>query len=158
MTVTECVYTRVHPDCTTRDLGKRGCSPPMGDMSDQSFAIDMDHDNSPTDRNRTHCDFLFVGSLSGEDDEWVVPLELKRGAVGASEARGQLQAGADTADQLVPQRADFRFHPIVVSGRMDSYERAQLRKSSHKIRFRGKHYTAERMRCRDELAAVLRRL
>ena len=78
MTVTESVRSQVGPGCVTRQCRKRGCSLSLADTSQQSFAIDMDHPESPVDRNQRHCDYLFVGSLSTTRDEWIVPLELKK--------------------------------------------------------------------------------
>ena len=157
MTVVRAVRSAVCPGCITRRFREEGCSLSLNGTSSQAFAVDMNHDDSPIDRNQTHCDFLFVGSLSGEIEEWVVPIELKRGTIGASEARDQLQAGADAANELVPHGLDFRFLPIAVSGSMNSAERARLRKNSHKIRFRGRQVLAERIRCGSQLADTLRR-
>ena len=157
MTVTQVVRSAIPRGCITRRCREEGCSLSLSGTSQQAFAIDMNHDDSPSDQNQTHCDFLFVGSLSGQNEEWVVPIELKRGEIGASEARDQLQAGADAADQLVPHGLDFRFLPLAVSRSMNSAERAQLRKDSHKIRFRGRRVLAERTRCGSQLADILRR-
>ena len=157
MTVIQAVRSAVCPGCITRRCREEGCSLSLNGTSQQSFAVDMNHDDSPVDRNQTHCDFLFMGSLSGENEEWVVPIELKRGAIGASEARDQLQAGADAADRLVPHGLEFQFLPLAVSGSMNPAERAQLRKNSHKIHFRGRRVLAERTRCGSQLAGILRR-
>ena len=155
MTVTQAVRSTVRPGCITRRCREERCSISLTGTSQQAFAIDMNRDDSPVDQNQTHCDFLFVGSLSGQNEEWVVPIELKRGAIGATEARDQLQAGADAADQLVPRELDFRFLPLAVSGRLAQAERAQLRKNSHKIRFRGRRVLIKRVRCSSRLADTL---
>ena len=157
MTVTQSVRSQVGPGCVTRQCRKRGCSLSLVDTSRQSFVIDMDHAESPVDRNQTHCDFLFIGSPSSAHDEWVVPIELKRGGIGAAEAKEQLQAGADIADRLAPHGSDPRFRPIAVSGSMDRYEQIQLRKSLNKIVFRGARMTVVRVRCGSPLADALRR-
>ena len=156
MTVTQEVREAVSDGCITRRCREQGCSLYLNGTSQQAFAIDMNHDDSPIDRNQTHCDFLFVGSLSGKTEEWIVPIELKRGAISAGEARDQLQAGADAADRLVPRELDLRFLPLAVSGSMARAERDQLRKSSHRIRFRRQMVLAERTRCGSELADILR--
>ena len=157
MTVTQSVRSAIPRGCITRECREQSCSLSLSRTSQQSFAIDMNHDDSPVDRNQTHCDFLFVGGLSGQSEEWVIPIELKRGAISASEARDQLQAGADAADRLVPRELDLRFLPLAVSGSMARAERDQLRKSSHRIRFRRQLVLAERTRCGSELADILRR-
>ena len=156
MTVTQSVRSAIPRGCITRECREQSCSLSLGRTSQQSFAIDMNHDDSPVDQNQTHCDFLFVGGLSGQSEEWVVPIELKRGAISASEARDQLQAGADAADRLVPHGLDFRFLPLAVSGRLAQAERAQLRKNSHMIRFRDRRVLIERVRCGSQLADTLR--
>ena len=151
MTITQEVRDAVSDECITRRCREQGCLLSLNGTSQQAFAIDMNHDDSPVDQNQTHCDFLFVGSLAGETEEWVVPIELKRGAISAGEAREQLQAGADAADRLVPRDLDLRFLPLAVSGSMARAERDQLRKSSHRIRFRRRMVLAERTRCGSEL-------
>ena len=156
MTITQEVRDEVSDACITRRCREQGCLLSLNGTSQQAFAIDMNHDDSPVDQNETHCDFLFVGSLAGETEEWIVPIELKRGAISASEARDQLQAGADAADRLVPHGMEFRFLPLAVSGKMHTAERARLRKNSHKIRFRSQRVLVERTRCDSELSNVLR--
>ena len=160
MTVSQAVRSGVPVGCITRRCREQGCSLSLNGTSQQAFVIDMNHDDSPIDRNQTHCDFLFVGSLSGKTEEWIVPIELKRGAIGADEARDQLQAGADAADCLAPNELspEPEFLPLAVSGRLAQAERAQLRKSSHMIRFRGRRVLVERARCGSQLADILRRV
>lgn len=157
MTVTQEVRSAVSDGCVTRRCREAGCSLSLSGTSQQAFAIDMNHADSPVDQDQTRCDFLFVGSLTGQDDEWVVPIELKSGAISAGEARDQLQAGAHAAERLVPQGFDPKFLPLAVSGSMARAERDQLRKSSHRIRFRRQMVLAERTRCGSELADRLRR-
>ena len=157
MTIAQEVRDAVSDACITRRCREQGCLLSLSGTSQQAFVVDMNHDESPVDRNQTHCDFLFVGSLSGQDEEWVVPIELKRGEISAGEARDQLQAGADAADRLVPRDLDLRFLPLAVSGSMPRAERDRLRKSSHRIRFRRQMVLAERTRCGSELADILRR-
>ena len=157
MTIAQEVREAVSDGCITRRCREAGCSLSLSGTSQQAFAINLNHADSPVDQNRTHCDFLFVGSLSGQDEEWVVPIELKRGAISAGEARDQLQAGADAAERLVPSRRDCRFLPLAVSGSMARAERDQLRKDSHRVGFRGRQFLAERVRCGSQLAQALRR-
>ena len=158
MTITKEVRDAVSDACITRRCREQNCVLSLNGTSQQAFAIDMNHDDSPVDQNQTHCDFLFVGSLAGETEEWIVPIELKKGEISAGEARDQLQAGADAADRLVPRDLDLRFLPLAVSGSMARAERNQLRKSSHRIRFRSQMVLAERTRCGSELADILRRV
>ena len=157
MTLAQGVRDAVSDTCITRQCREQGCSLSLNGTSHQAFAIDMNHDDSPVDQNQTHCDFLFVGSLAGEAEEWIVPIELKRGEISAGEAMDQLQAGADAADRLVPRDLDLRFLPLAVSGSMARAERDQLRKSSHRIRFRRQMVLVERTRCGSQLADILRR-
>ena len=158
MTLTQAVRSAISQACITRRCREEGCSLSLSGTSQQAFAIDMNHDDAPIDQNQTHCDFLFVGSRDRETEEWVVPIELKRGAIGADEARDQLQAGADAAECLVPNELPLRFLPLAVSGSVKRAERAKLRKSSHEIRFRRRRVLIERVRCGSPLADILRRV
>ena len=157
MTITQKVRDAVSEACITRECREAGCSLSLNDTSQQAFAIDMNRDDSPVDQNQTHCDFLFVGTLAGEAEEWIVPIELKKGEIGATEARDQLQAGADAADSLVPNELTPKFLPLAVSGSVKRAERTEMRKSSHMIRFRRQRFLIERVRCGSQLADILRR-
>ena len=156
MTIAQKVRDAVSDTCITRRCREQSCSLSLNGTSQQAFAIDMNHNDSPVDQNQTHCDFLFVGSLAGETEEWIVPIELKKGAISAGEAREQLQAGADAADSLVPNELTPKFLPLAVSGSVKRAERTEMRKSSHMIRFRRQRFLIERVRCDSQLADVLR--
>ena len=156
MTVAQSVRSQVGPGCITRRCRKGKCAILLGGTSRQSFAIDMDHPEAPTRQAVRRCDFLFVGSLVNDYDEWVVPLELKEGDVRVSEVRLQLQAGASVADGLVPQGAAVNFRPVVVSGRIHKSERAKLRNLTNRIAFRGQRRVITRLKCGTQLAVALR--
>ena len=155
MTLVEEVRKAVSDGCITRRCREQSCSLSLNGTSQQAFAIDMNHADSPVDQDQTRCDFLFLGSLTGQDDEWVVPIELKRGEIGATEARDQLQAGAKAAERLVPRGRDCRFLPLAVSRSMARAERDRLRKDSHRVGFRGRRFLVERVRCGSQLAHAL---
>ena len=114
------------------------------------ITVDMDCHIDP---NQVRCDFLFVGRLKTANDEWVIPMELKRGQVKASGVIDQLQAGAKAAEHLVPQKANVEFQPIVASGRINPEQSRIL--SSKKVVFRGKKFAIRRIECGSSITTAI---
>ena len=97
----------------------------------------------------SRCDFV----LACDAGNRVAALELKAGALRASEVLTQLRAGAQFAEGIVPQNEDVKFRPIaVVGGKVHFSERGKLRKRNSRVRFRGKPVPIELLRCGDSIA------
>ena len=112
----------------------------------------MDCPELPIATNETRCDYLFIGN-----ENWVAPLELKRGRVDAGEVAAQLRAGAAFAERIVPSGADVRFRPVVgYGGKLPRSQSEALKRKGAKVRFRGKEYEVRAIRCGRQLAQVLR--
>ena len=122
----------------------------LGGVPKGHILIDMDCHIDP---NQVRCDFLFVGRLKTAENEWVIPMELKRGQVKARGVVDQLQAGAKAAERLVPQKADVEFQPIVASGRINPEQNRIL--SSKKVVFRGKKFAIRRIACGSSLTTAI---
>lgn len=151
------VRSRVNGTCIAEGkIRKKGCSVSLRERSQNHLVIDLDKLNAPQNQDQTRCDYLFVENILGESG-WVVPLELKRGGVEASEVVRQLQAGADFAEKLVDKRLNVRFSPVVASRNMNKAQRDALRKPASGIRFHGKQVFVDRIRCGAPLADALRR-
>ncbi len=125
----------------------------MTDAPRPFVVIDMDCDDLSDDGSGAACDFIFVS----DHDCLVVPLELKRGSLSASEAVRQIRSGAQFADRIIPQDARVRFVPIVVvGGRVRPDERRNLLKRDYQVSFRGKPVAIEVLKCGRPLVQVLR--
>ena len=74
----------------------------------------MDLPKSPAKNGDQRCNFLFIGE--GADEDWVVPMELKKGKASDSNIVSQLKAGARVAQQVIPNNASFRFRPVAAYG------------------------------------------
>ena len=155
MGVAEAVRGKIDPKCVTRQCREGKCEVSIRDTPETSFAISMDHPQSPVSRHSRRCDFLFVGSVHHGGEEWIMPMELKAGEVKASEVAAQLRAGAEVADRLVPSGAKISFRPVVASGKIHKDERRNLLRRSNKINFRGKKEVIRRIRCGDPLTYAL---
>ena len=126
----------------------------MTDAPRPFVVIDMDCDDLSINKNDTKCDFIFVS----DRDCWVVPLELTKGSLSASEAARQLRPGARFADRIIPKNARVKFVPtVVVGGRVRPDERRKLLKRDHQVNFRGEMVTIEVLRCGRQLVEALRK-
>lgn len=105
--------------------------------------------------NEVRCDYLFIADAQ-EHDGWVVPIELKKGALHAKEAYRQLKAGAVLADEIVPRGAEIKFRPTAAFGYIHKAERRKLKRSQFSIRYRGTYETIRLLKCGSYLRNVLR--
>ncbi len=137
----------------TGKLRKEGCSVSLKNAPTPSITIDMDKPQDPVKQNATKCDYIFIG---GYDDVFLVPLELKRGKLDASDTVKQLQAGADIAAAcIIPSCERVQFVPVAVCGKFPRAERNRLLRSSSRIRFRGEQFNIQLLRCDRPLVEVL---
>ena len=111
----------------------------------------------PRDRTKTNqCDLILFHIDDAQNDLVVVPMELKRGDINASEAVAQLQEGAHIVDRCTPNNVDVNLILILVhGGSMHRSQRNRLRTS--RIRFRGEEFPINTTRCghRGNLAQAL---
>ena len=132
-------------------LRKKGCSVSLTDAPTPSITIDMDKPQAPVGQHETKCDYIFIG---GSGNVFLVPLELKRGKLDASDALKQLQAGANIAARIIPKRERVQFQPVAVcGGKFHRIDRHQL--SQRKIRFRSQSSNVQLLRCGQRLIDVL---
>ncbi len=103
------------------------------------------------------CDYIFIGSQSNMNADWVVPIELK-GKAKASKISRQLQAGAKFAEtKLLPNDVQVHFRPIAAhAGKAHKIQNMKLKKQQYKIKFRGKEYEIKLIRCGSPLEKALR--
>lgn len=132
-------------------MSRSGCQVRLEGIASRVI-VDMDCKDLLLASNEPRCDYLFIGS-----DNWVAPLELKRGRVDAREVTTQLRAGAGFAERIVPAGADVRFRPVVgYGGRLARSQSEALKRKGARIRFQGKEYEVRAIRCGRQLAPVLR--
>ena len=133
-------------------LRKEGCSVSLKNAPTPSVTIDMDKRQAPVGGNETKCDYIFIG---GCDDVYLVPLELKRGKLDASDVVKQLRAGANiAAARIIPIREQVQFLPVAVCG--GKIHRAEIRRLlQSKIRYKSQNSTVRLLKCGDPLIKAL---
>ena len=153
----QAVRTRTDLRCHATRCRNGGCVLLLPAVPQPSVLIDLEHDSAAQIvRNRSHCDYLFVGGNDPTRGPWVVPVELTTGRKRASEFLAQLRGGAAIADVLLPAGAPVRFQPVAVhDGGLHRDEIINLRKSSNRINFRGDARPVELVRCGSRLADAL---
>ena len=136
----------------TGRLRKEGCSVSLKDAPTPSIVIDMDKPQAPGGQNETRCDYIFIG---GCNNVFLMPLELKRGKLDASDVVKQLQAGADiAAARIIPKRGQVQFLPVAACG--GKFHRAEIRRlSQSKIRFKSQSSNVQLLRCSQRLIDAL---
>ncbi len=155
------VREEVSEECLTTRCQKVGCKvslPSIGGFPDRQrpyAVIDLDHSQSPAPQDRLRCDFLFIGECKSQD--WVVPLELKRGQPTANEIVPQLRAGASIAEDIVPRNAEVKFRPVAAyGGELKRHQWNHFRKKVNWIRFRNQSEGVRLIRCGASLEQALK--
>ena len=142
------------PDSTiVKRCSAEGCTVPLRNAPTTHLVLDLDHPFFGL-QDKVHCDFLFMSSECNGGDNWVVPLELKRGSPDVTEIVSQLQAGSGIAQALIPDEHMTHFLPIgAFGGRLHKTQWDKLRKS--RVLFRGKQYQLKLIRCGTPLKTAL---
>lgn len=153
--LSEAVRAKVSEECLTTKCRKKGCSVHLPNSNRQFIVIDMDHSKSPAPQDRTRCDFLFIGERNNSEN-WVVPLELKKGKANASEIVPQLTAGATIAEGIVPKEVNVAFRPVAAyGGELKRAERDAFRDKRHRVKFRQQRELVRLIRCGVSLDKAL---
>ena len=147
------IKKKLSDGCFAKKLKKEGCSVSLKDAPVPSITIDMDKRQAPVGQNEAKCDYIFIG---GSGNVFLMPLELKKGKLDASQIVKQLQAGANIAARIIPRGEHVRFRPVgVCGGKIHPDQRRQLLQSE--IRFNGQRPTVELLNCGDPLIKALRK-
>ena len=149
------VRATVSEECLTTKCQKRGCKVSLPNSLRPFILIDMDHSDSPAPGGSKRCDFLFIGEYRNQ--EWVVPLELKRGKADASEIVPQLRAGASVAEGIVPDRASVKFQPVAAyGGELKRHQWNLFRNKSNWVKFGNQREGVRLIRCGASLEQALK--
>ena len=143
------------PVCLVKHgVRKDGCDVKLTDAPAPRLIVDFDKPRAPSTSDGGRCDFFMIAE--GTDERcWVVPLELKRGKLHATQAVRQLRQGARVAERFISDGKLVRFCPVAVSGSVPRHERAILRKPESRIRFHGRKEPIRRLSCGAPLKQVL---
>ena len=148
----ETIRGKVEDTCVhSGRLRKEGCTVSLQDAPQPRLIIDYDKPGSPLEGQEKRCDYLLVAGVN-DKPIWVAPLELKRGALDTSKVVGQLRAGADAAEKLVPDTMPVNFRPITAcGGGITKAERNALRDKRNKVPFHGTAEFVRLIKCGGKL-------
>ena len=155
------VRASVSEECLTTRCQKEGCKvslPSSGRFPDRQrpySVIDMDHSESPVPQDGQRCDFLFIGECKSQD--WIVPLELKRGQPTVSEIVPQLRAGASIAEEIVPSGEKPKLRPVAAyGGELKKHQWNLFKDKANRVKFRNQREGVRLIRCGASLEQALK--
>lgn len=150
MRLLQVVRNQLSTECLANRIRKRRCSLRLDGIPSNRLIVDLDRPAGPIGIHQRRCDYLFFAEVVAGTD-WVAPIELKSGAVKATEVHGQIQSGVLAVERLVPAKMTVRLVPIV-AGSCHKAERMHLGRL--KVTFRGA-VTRIRLRpCNSPLATA----
>ncbi len=150
------VRENVDVHCVVSEIDKEGCRVSLDGAPATRLIVDLDERGSPLGHPDRRCDYLFFGDNNDGGEDWMAPLELKRGRFRAGLCLRQLKAGTQAADQLLPENIKVRFRPIAVyGGVLHSAQLLRLRRYGG-ITFRDTHEPVRLLKCCGALADQLR--
>ncbi len=129
-------------------LYKDGCSLSKQGLPKENVVIDIDKLNAVSQDK--HADYLFAS------EDWVVPIEMKKNRPRIRVSAQQLQSTAKMIENLSSGINIKNFCPILASGSLHKEQKRRLYKPSNQIRFRGKKYRIELLKCGSELSQILK--
>ena len=145
----QAVKEKTDDTCHVTRLIKGNCSVSLEGMPDEILCIDLDAQDSPLSDQDRRCDYLVFADCSSIPDIFAA-IELKDGALDASDAIAQLQAGASRAEGLICSNHNIKFRPVVYSKRANKHQMNKLKRT--KIRFNGCHEIIRKGKCGDKLS------
>lgn len=154
------VCKQVAHTCLASDIRRHGqekCSVDLESAPEPNLIVDFDKPGSPLGKKDVRCDYLFVADSEG-DRSWVVPLELKKGALKVTKVVKQLHAGASVAERLVSKNRKVEFRPVAVCGRAAKAARNFLKENCNKVEFHGSCNEVRLLICGEPLTKALRSL
>jgi len=143
------VKEKIDDTCHVTRLNKGNCSVSLEGMPDEILCIDLDATGSPLGHQDKRCDYLVFADCSSIPDIFAA-IELKNGALDASDAIAQLQAGASRAEGLICSNHNIKFRPVIYSQSANKHQMNELRRAT--IRFNGCHEKIRKGKCGDRLS------
>ncbi len=103
---------------------------------------------------------MFVSDDDSDGDSLVIPIELKKGALKASQVQSQLQGGAQFAEEIIrPTSKPIRFIPVAVGGRHKTHRKQhdRLRQKKNWVRFSDQEKLIVVLNCGEPLTEAINR-
>ena len=140
MSLVGIVRSQVSKKCIVTRCRKKRCAVSLKKAPPSRLIVDCDGSSSPFGQGETRCDFIFFSDITSGNkpdvfsgNEWIIPMEFKKGEIHASQVVNQLQSGARKVESLVSNNRNVRFLPIAVHRGIHSYHKKRLKELSVKF-------------------------
>ncbi|MCE2514199.1 MAG: hypothetical protein J4F37_04165 [Acidobacteria bacterium] len=111
--------------CLVDGIEKGGCGVSLVDAPRPRLVIDLDKTGAPLGKAQIKRDFLLFA-----DSDLVIAVEIKSGNPNITQAKRQLQAGANAADRLAPRDVRVTFRPVLASKSLRRDTQFKLRQAT----------------------------
>ena len=157
MRAVEAVRSKTNERCHASLCHDSCCWLTMENVPLPYVLIYLEHPESPINKSKPHCDFLYVGGGEESSTEWVAPIELTTGENRVEKFQRQIQPVASMAEKMIPKNVKVTFRPIAVHGKENSRkaERNRRKRPSYQIEFRCKKYPFKLVHCGTALSQAL---
>lgn len=143
-------------DMESNTIRKKGCRISLKNAPKTRLIVDFDKSGSPLAQDQSRCDYLFVADGRKGQEDWIVPIELKRGSIEADTVLRQLSAGAAVAEQIVPRSVRVKFRPTAAFNGIHKGQIDKLKTARYRISFHGKSEPIRLIKCGGVLQEALR--
>lgn len=107
----ETVEAKVGPEALATECRKENTTVLLDGAPTPHAVVDLDSSTLGLSQRR-RCDYLFVADAP--DAGWVAVIELKSRTFRTEGVIGQLQGGAELADEWLPEAVPVNFRPVLV--------------------------------------------
>lgn len=153
----QAVQASTNSACHSTTCYDSGCGLSLNGLNNlnRPYALlNLEHAESPADKTKRHCDFLLFGIPNRAGTEWVIPIELTRGAnKTAQRIVEQLAGGAEVADTLLQGVVNIKLKGVVGQKGLHRHQFDNLRQM--RVPFRGKRCRIKILECGDDLVDAL---
>lgn len=130
----EAVEAQVGSESLVTECCKENTTVLLDGAPTPNAVVDLDSSTLDLSRRR-RCDYLFVADAP--DAGWVAVIELKSRTFRTEKVVGQLQGGAELADEWLPEAVPLNFCPVLVHRLPTFSMRRRTELDKWRVRFRG---------------------
>lgn len=148
----EAVEAQVGSEALVTECRKENTTVLLDGAPTPSAVVDLDSSTLDLSRRR-RCDYLFVADAP--DAGWVAVIELKSRTFRAERVVGQLQGGAELADEWLPEAVPVNFRPVLVHRLPTFSMRRRTELDKWQVQFRGDRVKVQTLSSGARLRAAL---
>lgn len=147
----EAVEAQVGSEALVTECRKENTTVLLDGVPTPSAVVDLDSSTLGLSQRR-RCDYLFV--VDAPDAGWVAVIELKSRTFRAEGVVGQLQGGAELAEEWLPEAVSLNFRPVLVHRLPTFSMRRRTELDKWQIQFRGSRVKVQTLPSGARLMAV----